>query len=62
MEGKITTIYILIFGMSQSNALLAVPTKWSDLFSSLNPYQNENAFNLEEAEVGEPRIGFVQVP
>jgi hypothetical protein len=38
---------------------LEVP-RWSDIFSSLEPYKDEATLRLEE-EIGDPRLGFVQV-
>merc|ERR1711933_347919 len=58
MESKIT-LCLFIFGISQVSA--SVLPKWSDIFSSLKPYQDEETLMLHE-EDGEPRVGFVQLP
>lgn len=57
MESKIS-LCLFIFGISQVSA--SVLPKWSDIFSSLKPYQDEETLMLQE-EDGEPRVGFVQV-
>ena len=57
MESKIT-LCLFIFGISQASA--SVLPKWSDIFSSLKPYQDEETLMLQE-EDGDPRVGFVQV-
>ena len=57
MNAKVTTC-VLIICLNQASAL-AIP-KWSDIFSSLQPYKDPETLMLEEEE-GEPRVGFVQV-
>jgi len=50
--------------LPSSGNCLEIP-KWSDIFSALQPYKSEQDQMLEEvneAENGEPRLGFVQLP
>ena len=54
---KYLTFITLIF--TPASLALQIP-KWSDVFSSLEPYKDPETLLLEE-EDGEPRLGFVQV-
>ena len=59
MNAKVV-IWFLSLALNRSYAY--VLPKWSDIFSSLEPYKDEETLMLEEMEDnGEPRIGFVQV-
>ena len=59
MNAKVV-IWFLSLALNRSYAY--VLPKWSDIFSSLEPYKDEETLMLEEMEDnGDPRIGFVQV-
>ena len=56
------TLCTLVSSLQCGNCL-EIP-KWADIFSALQPYKDENNQMLEEvdeADNGEPRLGFVQV-
>ena len=55
--GRYLTIIALLF--TPASLALELP-RWSDVFSSLEPYKDPETLLLEE-EDGEARLGFVQV-
>ena len=55
--GRYLTIITLLF--TPASLALELP-RWSDVFSSLEPYKDPETLLLEE-EDGEARLGFVQV-
>merc|ERR1712029_866225 len=50
----------LVVLFSQTLTALQIP-KWSDVFSSLEPYKDPETLLLEEEDAGEARLGFVQL-
>ena len=57
-----TKVVIWFLSLALNRSYAYVLPKWSDIFSSLEPYKDEETLMLEEMEDnGEPRIGFVQV-
>lgn len=57
-----TKVVIWFLSLALNCSYAYVLPKWSDIFSSLEPYKDEETLMLEEMEDnGEPRIGFVQL-
>merc|ERR1712079_530199 len=57
-----TKVVIWFLSLALNHSYAYVLPKWSDIFSSLEPYKDEETLMLEEMEDnGEPRIGFVQL-
>jgi len=57
-----TKVVIWFLSLALNRSYAYVLPKWSDIFSSLEPYKDEETLMLEEMEDnGEPRIGFVQL-
>merc|ERR1712048_968191 len=59
-EGKMWRYVFLVVLFSQTLTALQIP-KWSDVFSSLEPYKDPETLLLEEEDAGEARLGFVQL-
>ena len=60
VSGKMWRYVFLVVLFSQTLTALQIP-KWSDVFSSLEPYKDPETLLLEEEDAGEARLGFVQV-
>ena len=60
VSGKMWKYVFLVVLFSQTLTALQIP-KWSDVFSSLEPYKDPETLLLEEEDAGEARLGFVQV-
>ena len=60
VSGKMWRYVFLVVLSSQTLTALQIP-KWSDVFSSLEPYKDPETLLLEEEDAGEARLGFVQV-
>ena len=60
ISGKMWKNVLLVVLFSQASMALQIP-KWSDVFSSLEPYKDPETLLLEEEDTGDARLGFVQV-
>ena len=60
ISGKMWKNVLLVVLFSQASMALQIP-KWSDVFSSLEPYKDPETLLLEEEDAGDARLGFVQV-
>merc|ERR1711997_601638 len=56
MSAAVSLFALSAFVLLQSGNCLEIP-KWADIFSALQPYKDE----VDQAENGEPRLGFVQL-
>merc|ERR1719411_788001 len=56
MSAAVSLFALSAFILLQSGNCLEIP-KWADIFSALQPHKDE----VDQAENGEPRLGFVQL-
>merc|ERR1711997_1159062 len=56
MSAAVSLFALSAFVLLQSGNCLEIP-KWADIFSALQPHKDE----VDQAEDGEPRLGFVQL-